>query len=407
MNGGSESVLNPTTSGERIEMIDALRGFALTGVCLGNLALFSFYFCLSDEQKANLPFPVINSIISYIIYFFVDWKFWTLFSIIFGFSSSIFISRADKRIKNGKALYARRMLILLIFGLVHGILFWFGDILTEYALAGFILLLLINKKGSSLAVWGIILGALIPFVLRILQVILLPDTPDKFDKISTYTLDAYSSGSFSKVIIANLVNIKIYSFYVWFLLIAALGRIMAGYWIEQSGRLYHIENYTYFFRKVMRICAWIGFPIMFLMTLTRIFTDAGLLTAESKWGSVTCLSELASMAIGILYAIKFAFLYQNKKWHKRLSVFKEMGRMALTNYLIQTLINILIFNGISLGLAGKIGPSIYILWFVFLMIVQIIFSRWWLSKYRFGPFEWLWRSLTYRKLQSMKLEATL
>ena len=407
MSGGSASVLNPTTSTERIEMIDALRGFALTGVCLGNLALFSFYFCLSDEQKANLPFPVINSIISYIIYFFVDWKFWTLFSIIFGISSSIFISRADKRIKNGKALYARKMLLLLIFGLIHGILFWFGDILSAYALAGFILLFLINRKGSSLAVWGIILGAIIPFVLRILQVILFPDTPDKFDELSAYTFDAYSSSSFSKVIIANLVNIKIYSFYVWFLLIAALGRFMAGYWIEQSGILYHIENYTYFFRKVMRICAWIGFPVMFIMTLTKIFTDAGLLPAESKWGSINYLSELASMAIGIIYAIKFAFLYQNKKWYKRLSVFKEMGRMALTNYLIQTLINILIFNGIGLGLAGKIGPSIYILWFVFLVILQIIFSRWWLSKYRFGPFEWLWRSLTYGKLQSMKLEAAL
>ena len=80
--------------------------------------------------------------------------------------------------------------------------------------------------------------------------------------------------------------------------------------------------------------------------------------------------------------------------------------MALTNYLMQTLINILIFNGFGFGLAGKIGPSIYILWFVFLMILQIIFSKWWLSKYRFGPFEWLWRSLTYKKLQPMKLEVT-
>jgi uncharacterized protein len=106
MSDDSASVLNPTTSRERIEMIDALRGFALTGVYLGNLALFSFFFCLSDEQKADLPFPVINSIISYIIYFFVDWKFWTLFSIMFGFGASIFISRADERNKNGKALYA-------------------------------------------------------------------------------------------------------------------------------------------------------------------------------------------------------------------------------------------------------------------------------------------------------------
>jgi uncharacterized protein len=324
----------------------------------------------------------------------------------FGFGASIFISRADEHNQNGKALYARRLLLLLIFGLIHGIFFWFGDILSEYALAGFILLLFINKKGSSLAVWGIILGAFIPLALRILQFTFLPDTSDKFDNLAASTMDAYSSSSFSEVIVANLVNIKIYSFYVWFLLIAALGRFMIGYWIGHSGRMYHIENYTDFFRKTMRICAWVGFPVMFILTLTRILTDAEVLTPKSEWESINCLSEIASLAIGIFYAIKFAFLYQNKKWKRRLSVFKEMGRMALTNYLMQTLLNILIFNGIGLGLAGKIGPSIYILWFVFLMILQIIFSKWWLSKYRFGPFEWLWRSLTYKKLQPMKLEVT-
>ena len=277
MKDGSASVLNPTTSRERIEMIDALRGFALTGVCLGNLALFSFYFCLSDEQKADLPFPVINTIISYVVYFFVDWKFWTLFSIMFGFGASIFISRANELHKNGKALYARRLLLLLIFGIIHGIFFWFGDILSEYALAGFLLLLLSNKKGMSLAVWGIILGAFIPMVLRILQVVLLPNTPEAFEKLGTQTMDAYSSSSFIKVINVNLVNIKIYSFYVWFLLIAALGRFMIGYWIGQTGRMYHIENYADFFRKAMRICSWIGFPVMFILTLARILTDTEVL----------------------------------------------------------------------------------------------------------------------------------
>jgi uncharacterized protein len=108
-----------------------------------------------------------------------------------------------------------------------------------------------------------------------------------------------------------------------------------------------------------------------------------------------------SLAMGIFYAIKFAFLYQTSKWRKHLSAFKEMGRMAFTNYLMQTIINIIIFNGIGFGLAGKIGPSIYVVWFVVLITLQIIFSRWWLSKYRFGPVEWLWRSFTYKKWQTM------
>jgi uncharacterized protein len=397
-------VLNPTTSRERIEMIDALRGFALTGVCLANLALFSFYYCLSNEQKANLPFPVINTIISYVIYFFVDLKFWTLFTIMFGFGASIFISRADELHKNGKALYARRLSLLLIIGLIHGIFFWFGDILTEYALAGYILLLFSNKKGMPLAVWGIILGAIIPLLLMILQAKLLPNSTGIFDKLSIQTMDGYSSGSYSKVINANLLNIKIFSLYVWFLLIAALGRFMIGYWIGQSGRMYHIEEYPDFFRKTMRICAWIGFPIMFIMTITKVLTDTEVLSPKSEWEPITYLSGVASLAIGIFYAIKFAFLYQNKKWKRRLSIFKEMGRMALTNYLMQTVINIIIFNGIGFGLAGKIGPSIYILWFLVLITLQLIFSKWWLSKYRFGPVEWLWRSLTYNKWQTLSAQ---
>jgi uncharacterized protein len=401
----SATVISPTTTTERIEMIDALRGFALTGVCLGNFALFSFYFCLNNEQRAELPFPLINKIISYIIYYFIDMKFWTLFTILFGFGTSIFISRANELNRNGKTLYLRRLIILLIIGLIHGIFFWFGDILTEYALAGFILLLFSNKKNKSLVVWGMILGAIIPLVLKVVyQVILLPNTTDVFDNLSILTMDAYSSSSFAKVINANLLNVKTYSLYVWFLLIAALGRFMIGFWIGQTGKLYQMENYTAFFRKAMRISAWIGFPVMFITIVARILIDAEILLPESKWESITSLLEIASLAMGIFYAIKFAFLYQNKKWKRRLSVFKDMGRMALTNYLMQTLINILIFNGIGFGLAGKIGPSIYILMFVSLIILQIYFSKWWLSMYRFGPAEWLWKSLTYKKMQPMKLE---
>jgi uncharacterized protein len=400
----STARLKPTPSSERIEMIDALRGFALTGVCLANFALFSFYYCLNKEQKADLPFPMINTILSYFIYFFVDMKFWTLFSIMFGFSASIFISRANKYNKNGKALYSRRLLILLIIGFIHGIFFWFGDILSEYALAGFILLLFSNKKNAALAYWGITLGAIIPMVLTIIyQVILQPDTSEIFDKLNILTMDAYSSRSYGNVLDVNLVNIKIYSQYVWFLLIAAAGRFLIGYWIGQTGRVYQMETYNTFFRLTMRICAWIGFPIMIITLIARILIDAEVLSPKSGWESITSLLEIASLAMGIFYAIKFAILYQNKKWKNRLSVFKEMGKMALTNYLMQTIINILLFNGIGFGLAGKIGPSIYIFMFAFLMILQIFFSRWWLSKYRFGPVEWLWRSLTYWNKQPMKL----
>jgi uncharacterized protein len=404
MIGDLTPVLNPTTSKERIEMIDSLRGFALTGVCLGNLALFSLYNCMGNVQKADLPFPVFNTVISYLIYFFVDWKFWTLFSLMFGFGAYMFISRTDELHKNGRALYATRLLILLIFGLIHGTFFWYGDILSEYALAGFILLLFSNKKGVSLAFWGIMLGAVVPPVVKILQFKLLPGTSEVFDKLNILTLDAYSSNSYSKVINANLVINKIFSLYMWYHLIAALGRFLIGFWIGQSGRVHLLEKNSAIFEKAMRICAWIGFPAMLITTTIRILIDTQVLSPKSEWESATCLLSIASLAIGMFYAIKFALLYQNEKWRKRLSIFKEMGRMALTNYLMQTIINVLIFNGIGFGLAGKIGPSIYVLWFFILVILQIIFSKWWLLKHQFGPFEWLWRSFIYKKLRPMKAE---
>jgi uncharacterized protein len=218
-------------------------------------------------------------------------------------------------------------------------------------------------------------------------------------------MKAYATSTYDKYLGFNLTSLKIWRLYGWAVLIAALGRFMIGYWIGQTGRMYHIENYTEFFRKAMRICAWIGFSVMVITTVNSILLDAKVFSSKSDWKLVQYLIFPGSLAVGIFYAIKFAFLYQNDKWKKRLSVFKELGRMALTNYLMQTVINIIIFNGLGFGLAGQIGPSIYIPWFVLLITLQIIFSKWWLSKYRFGPVEWLWRSLTYKKLQPMKVNA--
>ncbi len=403
MKNENDLTLSPATSAERIEMIDALRGFALAGVCLANLALFSFWNYLSNDQKSELSFPVINSIISYFIYFFVDSKFWTLFTFMFGFGTSLFISRAVELNKNGKVLFARRLLILLVIGLIHGTFFWSGDILSEYALAGLVLLIFSNKKGVSLAFWGIILGAVVPVVFKILQACLVPGTTEIFGKLNELTMEAYSSGSYCNVVNANIVINKTFSQYSWVHTIAALGRIMVGFWIGQAGLIPNIKNQEAIFQKTIRICALTGFPLMLIVTFARIMIDTE--AFSPAWEPITFLMEPASMALGIFYAVSFLLLFQNRKWNRLLRPFKEMGRMALTNYLMQTIINMAIFSGIGLGLAGKTGPSLYILWFTVLIVSQLFFSRWWLKKFRFGPVEWLWRSLTYKKWQPMIAEA--
>ena len=391
--------LNPTTSRERIEMIDSLRGFALAGVCLANLSLFSCFTYLSNEQKAELPFPTFNLIISTILYFFVDWKFWTLFSIMFGFGFAIFISRARERSKSGNKLYARRLSILLAIGLIHRLFFWDGDILSDYALVGFALLLLRNKTSTSVAVWGIIIATALPLIIKFILIKLSPGSIESLDEQS---LLAYTSGSYTQIFKVNLAELKNCIRYELYPLTASFGRFMIGYWIGMNGKISNISNNIRFFKKVMRLCAWIGFPMMIALTTIRVLSETEMLPSNTIMKLLPHLMVIGSLAVGIYYAVRFALLYQDDKWKKRLSVFRELGRMALTNYLMQSVVNLVLFSGFRL--AGKVGPSIYILWFLVLIGIQILFSKWWLKRYQFGPVEWIWRSLTYGRIQKMRLE---
>jgi uncharacterized protein len=392
-------ILKPTTSADRIEMIDSLRGFALSGVCLANISLFSCFTYLSNEQKAELPFPTINLIISTIIYFFVDWKFWTLFSIMFGFGFAIFISRARERNTRGNKLYARRLSILLAIGLIHRLFFWDGDILSDYALVGFALLLLRNKTSTSVAVWGIIIATALPLIIKFILIKLLPGTTENLDEQS---LLAYTSGSYMQIFKVNLEELKNCFRYELYPLTASFGRFMIGYWIGMNGKIRDIIDNIRFFKKVMRLCAWIGFPMMIALTAIFVLSETEMLPSNTLMKLLPHLMVIGSLAVGIYYAVRFALLYQDDKWKNRLSVFRELGRMALTNYLMQSVVNLILFSGFHL--AGKIGPSIYILWFLVLIGLQILFSKLWLKRYQFGPVEWIWRSLTYGRLQNLKLE---
>jgi uncharacterized protein len=118
------------------------------------------------------------------------------------------------------------------------------------------------------------------------------------------------------------------------------------------------------------------------------------------------IADLGMVGLAGLYAAVIALLLQRPAWRARLSLLAPLGRMALTNYLTHSLIYAFLFYGygIGLGLLGKLGATACVLLGIFIYILQILFSRWWLSRWAFGPMEWLWRSLTYGKLQPMALQ---
>ena len=118
------------------------------------------------------------------------------------------------------------------------------------------------------------------------------------------------------------------------------------------------------------------------------------------------LTPFGGIFLAAFYASTFSLLYLKPTWKRRLNIFAPVGRMALTNYLLQTIVSVLVFYGWGLGLSGRfhVGPTLYVVYWIALFTLQIHFSRWWLSKFRFGPFEWLWRSLSYMSWQPMRLD---
>lgn len=395
--------LTPISSKERIEMVDALRGFALTGVCLINLGWFSGHELMNSTNFEPCYLCSFDSIIEPLLHLLIRGKFWMIFSLLFGLGFSIILKRATSYKVNGTQVYIRRMLILLIFGLIHKIFIWSGDILLDYAFLGLILLLFQKAKGKWVFWLGIIIGCIVPAITAHIFFKLSPDAGKEFYINNNHLFSAFSSGTYSDVIKANIQNIKFHSSYiVVYLLPATFGIFLIGYWIGISG--YHIlnEQNKNIIKNTQKISGWTGLPLMLLFVSIPILIKMQIIPKDTFLNWIMNLSFLLFLLVALFYASTFMLFYQKNRWNKWLTVFKPLGRMALTNYLMQSVINVFLFYEIGLGLMGKVGYVILLLWFVLLISIQIIFSRWWLSFFRFGPFEWLWRSLTYGKIQKIK-----
>jgi uncharacterized protein len=402
--------LGPILTQERIGLIDALRGFALAGVCLANLSWFSGYYFMSDEQREAILFFETDRIISLLIYFFIDMKFITLFSMMFGLGFAMYLQRASKKGLKGQFFFARRLLILLIFGVLHLILLWFGDILTFYALFGFLLLLFRNKTGKTLLTWGFILSAIVPLIIMSVFLWIMPEEEmEKSEQFSSYLFSTFQSGNYIQVLNANIVYFAEYAGKLLvFMPIFLIGRFLFGLWAGKTGIFFKPSENMDKIAKIKNISGWLGLPLMFMLAMLATISDYDVINMdESKLRVLFAFFPMAALFVSIFYATAFASLFQKDKWNKRLSVFQPLGRMALTNYLMQSFINVFLFYGIGLGLAGKVGPTLYFLWFIVLISFQIVFSKWWLDKYQFGPMEWLWRSLTYGKWQPFKKETMI
>ena len=396
--------ISPVKTSERFIILDALRGFALLGICMANFPEFSLYTFLSPEAAASMPTAVQDKITRYLLYIFVDGKFYTLFSLLFGIGFSIIIRNAERKGVNGFRIFYRRMGMLMLFGLLHLMFIWSGDILLLYALLGMLLPFFRQMPDKKLLGWALfflILPIGVDLVCEITRTNLaLPFIRLQETYCAEYGIngtnfaywlhDAEDYGTVFQFLVQGAC-VRMQEFIIGNRYFKVLGLFLVGFYIGRNRIYADLEGRKTLLVKVCRLGLIIGLP-------------CSLLYAWSSMGGHPLSDTLHSLfyfisvyPLGFAYAAGLCLLYLRVK---SLSIWKWLaapGRMALTNYIGQSVIGMFLFYGIGLGWGSTIGllQTEVIVLAVFLF--QMLFSRLWLSGFKFGPLEWIWRMLTYGK----------
>lgn len=391
----------PVRENDRLSLLDALRGFALAGVLLANLRDYSLYGLLDEEARGSLATAGWDRWLDPLIDGLVGGKAMTLFALLFGVGFALQLQRMGD---GGRGRFARRMWVLLGFGLLHAALWW-GDILRYYALFGLLLLLCARWRARALVIAGLFVSLLATSLVQPLM----QGWSRRFgdgDAIVTQFLAAAGGGDWMALLRANFD----YDLYVhgtaWSLVFFTLGRLLLGAGIGSSGWLHAPQAHLPGWRRLL----WSSLPAGLFLTVYFLLRDHGIadgplldLDGMPERMASRFLRNAAYLLTGLGYLSAFVLAYQHPAWKRRLDLFAPVGRMALTHYLSQTFVGVLLFYGIGAGLGPRYGIPGALFAFAAIFALQLTLSRWWLVRYRFGPFEWAWRSLTYGRRQPWRL----
>lgn len=403
--------LGPVPARERIDVIDVLRGFALFGVLLANaLWYFSGFGDLTQLEVQQLPANSLDPVVFELERFFVTDKFISIFSFLFGMGFALQMRRAAERGVPVKHFYVRRMLWLLAFGIAHALLGFYGDVLHLYAVLGLLLIGWVARSERSLVGWGLAFAVVLPVAVRALAwgLPLLTDgaiDPEAVSEARRGVAFAhhaeFAGSSYAGVIRANAIDLwsRLSTDVLVASVLASFGKFLLGVWAGRTGLLAG-ESVPWLRRGV----AWglvLGVACEGTVVADAIFPalDTG------TWGArvaEAALWDAGVLALATSYVCAIVLLFRRPDWNRTLGFLAPVGRMALTNYLGQSVACILIFYGVGLGWYGHVGPTAVLGISVVVFAAQAAASAWWLRRFQFGPAEWAWRSLAYGQRQPFR-----
>ena len=391
---GGMTMTGPTAERERHLILDVLRGLALMGIALANFPEFALWTFLSGDEQAAMSTANLDHTVRYWQYALVDGKFYTIFSLLFGVGFSLILAR------HGRRLFLRRMLMLVMIGFLHLMFIWSGDILLLYAVGGLLLTLFVGFNDRMLMMiavglivlpigldaltefWGVDFAG--PFYDQWWQVATAQGITET--NFASWLRDADSYGQVFAFLLQGACE-RLWEFVEGHRLPKVLGLFIVGYLIGKH-RLY---------ARLTGLPLWKVFLWAFTIGLPASLVYAWSATQSHPWGQTmhALLYAVSVIPLAVAYIAGLCLLYLHGRDWTVWQWIAAPGRMALSNYISQSFIGIVLFYGIGFGLGTTFGLAAVELTAFGVFLLQIVCSRLWLRWFRFGPLEWLWRMATY------------
>lgn len=397
--------ISPVPPSRRSIALDIARGFGLFGILIANMAAFSepIYQMLLPGD----PFPgAVDQGARWVAFALFQGKFFALFGMLFAVGVVIQRERAGLRGTPFLPRYLRRMAVLLVFGLAHLFLLWFGDVLVLYTILGLLLLPFLRVPDRWVLTVAVLL-VLVPIVFHWRSTLTAPPATEEgtaavvayVQGLADQAVQSYGAGTWSDAFQQRLADLS-FSATSWFVLTGPLcfATFLVGLVFGRRRWLRDAPEPV-----LRRLTLWggvVGLGGNALAVLAMQWATPPNPTVVESVGFT--LFAVGSPALCVFYVAGLTRLVQRPEWARRLRPLAAAGRMSLTLYLLQSVILTTVFYGYGLGAFGKVGPALQIVLGLVVFAVQVAAAVWWMERFRFGPLEWLWRSMTYGSLQPLR-----
>jgi uncharacterized protein len=404
--------IQTTTGQERLWFLDALRGFALVGILLINSLAFAspgtFPFLSAGE-----PWP--ERLVLVVLLVFVESKFFTVFSLLFGTGFALQFLKAERNGKTVVPFFRRRLFFLGIFGIAHIILLWEGDILLLYALVGLLMIPFRNMAPGRLLRWasGLLLVPTLFFSLALAGIVVARAFPESGQALRDVDAEIVQVFAESRIEATNIyggdryqviMGQRLQGFAVTgFLLLTRVPTVLAMFLLGlYAGKIGLVNNLSAFQPLLQRLRLWgltLGLGSAVVIGLGSLVLPPTLIFVVAFFNQT-----LAGPLTALGYAAAVALATQQPGRERGFQPLIAYGRMALTNYLLQSVIFTTLFYGYGFGLVGSVSRVGVLALAIVVNLILIGLSLLWLRMFQYGPMEWLWRSLNYGRLQRIRTQ---